>query len=155
MSTTLNGMSMADPSAASPEAAAAELARSQRDDPDWLDAFSKAMQQERSGHQVQWVFESWGISQSEAGRLFGVSRQAVSRWVANGAPETQVPAFADLAAATDILTHYVKLDRIPAVVRRPAEAFDGQSLLEMLAEGRTVEIVKACRAMFQFVDLHR
>lgn len=80
------------------------------------------MQQERSANQARWVFESWGISQSEAGRIFGVSRQAVSRWVIDGLPATQEVAFANLAAATDILTHDVKLDRIPAVVRRSAEA---------------------------------
>lgn len=148
-------MSIADLAAAAPEVAAAALAHTLRHDPDWLDAFSAAMQQERSANQARWVFESWGINQSEAGRLFGVSRQAVSRWMIDGIPSTQVAAFADLTAATDILTHYVKLDRLPAVVRRPAEAFDGESLLDMLGDGRTADIVSACRTMFQFADVHR
>lgn len=148
-------MSIADLATIKPEVAAAELAHSLRDDPGWLDAFSEAMRQERSANQARWVFECWGLSQSEAGRVFGVSRQAVSRWIVDGLPATQVPAFANLAAATDILTHYVKLDRVPAVVRRSAEALGGQSLLDMLNEGRTADIVIACRAMFQFADIHQ
>ncbi len=155
MSTTLDYMSIADLAATTPEAAAAELAHTLRNDPAWLDAFSEAMRQERSANQARWVFESWGISQSEAGRLFGVSRQAVSRWLVDGIPATQLAAFADLAAATDILTHYVKRDRLPAVVRRPARAFEGQSLLDMLRDGRTPDIVIACRTMFQFADIHQ
>ncbi len=155
MSTNLWDMSIADLIAITPEAAAAELARTFRHDPDWLDAFSHAMQQERSANQARWVFETWGISQSEAGRIFGVSRQAVARWLVDGIPSTQVSTFADLSVATDILTHYVKRDRLPAVVRRPAGALQGKSLLDMLGEGRSPDIVHACRAMFQFADIHQ
>ena len=106
------------------------------------------------------MFSVWGINHSEAGRLFGVTRQAVSRWMIDGIPATQTVAFADLAVATDILTHHLQADRIPAVVRRPAPALTTEagkpaSLLDLLGEGRTGDIVEACKAMFQFTGAHQ
>ena len=54
-----------------------------------------------------------GLSQAEAARLFGVSRQALAKWVHHGIPSDRVRAVSDLAAATDLLVHYLKRDRIP------------------------------------------
>lgn len=139
--------------ASEPEELAALLAATQ--EPGWLDAFSEAFNQARSANQAKYVFSVWGLSLAEAGRLFGVSRQAVSRWTIDGVPSTQTEAFADLAAATEILSHYLRHDRIPAVVRRPAAALGHQSLIDLLADGDTGEIVEAVRAMFQFGDAHR
>ncbi|MEZ5378152.1 MAG: hypothetical protein R2733_16720 [Acidimicrobiales bacterium] len=138
-----------------PAALAVELAATHADDPGWLDAFADALQQQRSANQARRVFAVWGINHSEAGRLFGVTRQAVSRWVIDGIPTSQTVAFADLAAATDILAHYLQADRIPAVVRRPAPALAGLSLVDLLGQGRTGDIVGACKAMFQFAGAHQ
>ncbi len=95
----------------------------------------------------------WGLSQAELGRLFGVTRQAVSRWLVEGAPSTQLEAFADLAAATDLLVHYLEADRIPAVVRRPAARLDGRSLIDLVEEGDTRAVLEACRSMFDFAGV--
>ena len=138
-----------------PEAIAAQIAEAHGDDPGWLDAFVNALHQERSANQARRVFTTWGINASEAGRIFGVTRQAVSRWIIDGIPATQTVTFADLTVATDILTHYLQADRIPAVVRRPAPALDGRSLLDLLAEGRHGDIVDACKTMFQFTGTHQ
>lgn len=140
---------------ADPVQAAADLAAAHADDPSWLDAFSTALVKERSANQAERVFEVWGINHSEAGRLFGVSRQAVSRWINQGVPATHVVTFGDLAAATDILSHYVRADRIPTVVRRPAPALNEHSLVDLIAQGRSADIVDACRAMFQFANVGR
>ena len=64
------------------------------------------------------ALRDWGLSASDAGRLFGVSRQALSKWLAQGLPADRMLAVADLAAATDLLVHYLKTDRVPAAVRR-------------------------------------
>ena len=45
------------------------------------------------------VLNLWDLSQAEAARLFGVSRQAVSKWVAKGPPAERTESIADLAAA--------------------------------------------------------
>jgi hypothetical protein len=83
-----------------------------------------------------------------------VSRQALSKWLAGGVPSERVQAVADLSAATDLLIRYLKRDRIPAVVRRPAAALDGQSLVELVAKSRTRDVLEACRSMFNFERAH-
>ncbi len=148
-------MALADLGDVEPEVIAAQIAAAHASDPGWLDAFTDALHQQRAASQARRVFTVWGINHSEAGRMFGVTRQAVSRWIIDGIPATQTVALADLAAATDILTHYVKADRIPAVVRRPAPALDHKSLLDFVADGRTSDVVGACRRMFQFTGTHQ
>ena len=95
----------------------------------------------------------WGVSQAEAARLLGVSRQAVGKWLARGAPPARADALADLAAATELLTRYLKRDRIPAVVRRPIPALGGVSLMDLLARGDTRSLLRACRDMFRFENV--
>ena len=69
-------------------------------------------------------------------------------------PPERAGAVADLAAATDLLVHHLKRDRIPAVVRRPIPALDGVSLVDLLARGDTRAALAACRDMFRFDRVH-
>ena len=92
----------------------------------------------------------WSLNQSEAARQFGVSRQTISKWLENGIPTKRLESVANLAAATDVLIHYLKRDRIPAVVRRPIPEQANKSLLDLLGEGKTKEILEICRNMFNF-----
>ena len=66
-----------------------------------------------------------------------------------------IPAFiANLSVATELLVRHLKRERIPAIVRRPSPRLGGMSLLELLAAGRTREVLLACRGMFRFDDAH-
>lgn len=94
----------------------------------------------------------WGLSASEAARIFGVSRQAFSKWRRQGPPAERAPAVAALAAATDLLDRHVKRERIPAVVRSPADRLGGRSLYETACAGRHLEVRDAVAEMF---DLRR
>lgn len=62
------------------------------------------------------------------------------------------PARADLEAATEQLRHYIKPDRLHDVVRRPAPATGGRSLLEWVHEGRTADVREHVQVAF---DLRR
>jgi len=90
----------------------------------------------------------WGLSNAEAARMFGVSRQAFSKWFENGIPSERAVAVADLDAATSILSGKLKRERIPAVVRRAAPSLEGSSLYEIAREGRHREVREAVAAMF-------
>lgn len=92
----------------------------------------------------------WWLSKAEAGRIFGVSRQAVGKWLHSGMPADRLPAIATLGAATDILLRYLKAERIPAVVRRSAVARGDRSLIEVATEDGADAVLAACRAMFDF-----
>jgi len=102
--------------------------------------------------QLARVLDVWSLSVADAGRIFGVSRQAVDKWLSRGVPEQRRQVVADLEAVTDLLVRYLKRDRVPAVVRRPADRLDGASMLDLARTGRTSELVAYTREMF---DLRR
>jgi DNA-binding transcriptional ArsR family regulator len=79
------------------------------------------------------------ISLSEAGRLFGVSRSAVEQWLERGVPAARLARAANLARIADILERNLKPERIAAVVREPAPAYGGASILELVRDGRDDE----------------
>lgn len=133
-----------------PAKAAAALVAEHAADPEWLDAFADSLDRRRARRDLERMLAVWGLSQAEAGRMFGVSRQAVAKWLADGIPADRAVAIADLSAATDLLVRYLSRDRIPAVVRRPIPAEGGSSLLDLLAQGSHGDIVRVCRAMFDF-----
>lgn len=131
-----------------PDELADQIIRTHGDSSEWLDAFAEALDRGRAGQQLSRVLAAWGLSQSQAATLFGVSRQALSKWLNRGVPAERVGAVADLSAATDLLVRHLKRERIPAVVRRPAPALRNRSLLDLVAAGRTSDVLTACRAMF-------
>ena len=133
-----------------PREAASLVATAHEQQRGWLDEFSEHLDRYRAGQSLGRTLTVWGLSQSEAARLFGVSRQAVSKWIDAGLPVERTEAVADLAAATDLLVHYLKRDRIAAVVRRPIARIRNRSLLDLLAKGQTQAIVGTCRDMFAF-----
>jgi len=139
----------------SPGDAAAALAEQHSTDPAWLDAFAAELDRRRQGKALSRILDVWGVSQSEAGRRFGVSRQAVAKWLAGGLPADRVESVADVSAATDLLVRRLKRDRIPAVVRRPVPALDGDSLLDLISHGDFRRLVDVCRQMFDFAAVQR
>ncbi|HUG89610.1 MAG TPA: hypothetical protein VML55_02170 [Planctomycetaceae bacterium] len=137
-----------------PEEAAGELVARHDGDREWLDAFAEAFERRRGGHDLGRILRVWGLSRSEAGRLFGVTRQAVAKWLRDGVPIQRAGEVADLSAATDLLVRYLKRDRIPAVVRRQSAALGDRSLIDLWAEGEPRRVLEACREMFTFGDAH-
>ena len=133
---------------------AKEILDAHPEESDWLDEFAEALDRRRAGRALERILQAWALNQSEAARLFGVSRQALGKWLVRGVPSERVQAIADLSAATDLLVRYLKRDRIGAVVRRPAAALDGQSLLDLVAASRTRDVLEACRSMFDFESAH-
>lgn len=133
-----------------PEQAAEALFTAHEHEQAWLDAFAYSLDRRRAATSLQHVLTVWDLSQSEAARVFGVSRQAISKWLDQGAPPDRAVLIADLAAATDLLTHYLKRDRIPAVVRRPIGALDGVSLMDLFVRADTQALLATCREMFGF-----
>ena len=137
-----------------PEEAALHVIAAHGHEDAWLDAFADSLDRRRAARSFARTLRAWGLSQAEAARCFGVSRQAIGKWLRQGAPAERKTVLSDLAAATDLLVHYLKRDRIPAAVRRPIPALDGVSLLELLAAGDTRGILAACREMFAFEQAH-
>jgi hypothetical protein len=98
------------------------------------------------------MLEVWGLNQSDAARMFSVSRQAIAKWSATGPPSERAAALADLSAATDLLVRYLRRERVPAVVRRPVDAAGGRTLLQ-IATSSPAEALVRCREMFDFAQV--
>ncbi len=136
-----------------PREAAERIFRAHAGEKAWLDTFTEHLDRQRSGLSLARTLSVWGLSQSEAARLLGISRQAIAKWLARGAPAERLEMVGDLAVATDILVHYLKRDRIPAVVRRPIAACGGVSLVDLFARGDGRELLTTVRAMFDFASV--
>ena len=118
----------------------------------WVGRFVGELDRMAEREEFARVLDTWGISNAEAGRLFGVTRQAIGKWRANGLPDERRAAVGDLAAVTDLLLHHLKRERVPAVVRRPADRLGGASMVDLVGEGRSSELLDFTRSMF---DLRR
>ena len=88
------------------------------------------------------TIEVWGLSGTEEDR--------VAEWM----QQSRIEALSELQAATDLLLHYLKRDRIPVVVHRPIQALGGDSLADLLAHGDTRTMLAACHEMFRFENVH-
>lgn len=120
----------------------------------WVSKLAAELDQRLSGRRLERVLRLWGLSRAELGGLFGVSRQAVTKWVHDGVPTDRAPTVADVEAITDLLDRYLKRDRIAAVVRRDAPRLGGTSILELVRTGRSSEALRLTRQMFTFGDTH-
>ena len=93
---------------------------------------------------------AFGLSKGELGRLFGVSRQAVDQWRARGVPGGRQEKAATIAATADLLSHQLKSERLPGIARRPAAAYGGLTMLEMIERDHHRELLERVRDAFDW-----
>jgi DNA-binding XRE family transcriptional regulator len=96
------------------------------------------------------VAETLELSETELGRMFGVSRQAVGQWRERGVPSNRMAKLATVAAICDLLHHQLKPERIPGIARRPAATYGGLSMLEMIERDRQDELQAKIRRSFDW-----
>ncbi|HEX9732011.1 MAG TPA: hypothetical protein VGG06_08475 [Thermoanaerobaculia bacterium] len=84
----------------------------------------------------------------DLGRMFGVSRQAVSSWLDRGVPPDQKPKLFTVLNIGELLGRKLKPGRLPAVVRRPATSYGGLSILQMIEADRHEELLESVRESF-------
>jgi DNA-binding transcriptional regulator YdaS (Cro superfamily) len=96
------------------------------------------------------IAETLELTETELGRLFGVSRQAVGQWRERGVPSNRVAKVATVAAIGDLLRHRLRPERTPGIARRPADAYGGLSMLEMIERDRQDELQAEVRRSFDW-----
>jgi hypothetical protein len=121
-------------------------------DQSWARRFVAEVDRQEATGRLERLTSRWQISNATAAEIFGVSRQAFSKWLAKGPPADREGPIADLDAVTELLERYLRPDRIPAVVRRAAPALGGRSILQLARTGDSAEVLRAVRTMF---DLRR
>lgn len=135
---------------ASPKEVAEQLAEAH--DSAWIRSMVTLLDQSLQKSPLDRIITLWSLTGTEAGRIFGVSRQAIGQWLETGPPIDRAAAIAALADATDILARRLKRERIPVVVRRPAASTGNRSLIDLATDGQYEQVLAAVRSMF---DLRR
>lgn len=96
------------------------------------------------------IIDAFALSKTDAAKLFGVSRQAVDGWLAGGVPAERQEKVATLLALCDLLQRKLKADRLAGVARRPADAYAGRTMLELIAADRHGELLQSVRDSFDW-----
>lgn len=133
-----------------PEELAQEILHSA--DADWVRGLVDALDREVRVDPLRRLLTLWDLSNAAAARLFGVSRQAFAKWLTTGPPADRVDDVTEVDNITSLLDRYIKRERIPAVVRRPAATLGGKSVIETLEAG---EYGRAAEAMADSFDIRR
>lgn len=98
------------------------------------------------------VIDTFDLSYTDAGRLFGVTRQAVSQWLGEGLPADREAKVATVAQIASILRHYLVPERIPGIARKPADAYGGRSMLDMIEADGHLELLELTRRSFDWAS---
>ncbi len=117
-----------------------------------LDAFRRNVTRalshdEQDLERIQRIF---GLNITDLGRLFGVTRQAVTQWQSTEIPAARREKVSAVGSIADLLDSHLKTDRVPGVVRRPATAYGGLTILGMIEENRQDAVLEQVRSSFDW-----
>jgi hypothetical protein len=103
-------------------------------------------------HPLRRLMEAFHLSKTQLGSLFGVRRQAIDQWLERGVPVERQEKLHTLVAAVDLLERKLKPGRLPGVARRPSEAYGGETMLDLIAADRHLELLEQVRASFDWAS---
>lgn len=78
------------------------------------------------------IGQTFELSDTELGHLFGVSRQAIGQWIEQGIPTARSAKVLAVVQILDALEGNLRPERIPGVVRQPAGVFKRKSILQLI-----------------------
>jgi DNA-binding transcriptional regulator YdaS (Cro superfamily) len=96
------------------------------------------------------VMDLFGLDRTELARLFGVSRQAVGQWLMRGVPPERAAKLTAVLSTGELLNRKLRPGVLPGVARRPAEAYGGKSMLELITADRHDWLLDDARASFDW-----
>lgn len=98
------------------------------------------------------MMELFALSEAELGALLGVAGEVVEEWCATCVPDDRLAKVADMLELADLLEHKLKPERIAATVRRPADAYGGRSMLDLLADNEHAWLLEDARRTFDWSE---
>lgn len=107
------------------------------------EAMAQRMTEGRVRAALRSIMTHLDVGQDEVGRMFRVSGETVRRWERGktGIPSEREAAILATEAALRRLLAIFRPERLPLVVRREAELFDGETALEWILRGRIPDVV--------------
>lgn len=103
-------------------------------------------------HPLRRLMDAFGLSKTELASLFSVRRQAVDQWLERGVPSERQEKVQTLVAIADLLERKLKPGRLPGAARRPADAYGGKTMLELIAADRHRELLELVRDSFDWAS---
>ena len=103
-------------------------------------------------HPLRRLMDAFELSKTELGALFGVRRQALDQWLERGVPSERQEKVQTLIAIADLLERKLKPGRLAGVARRPADAYGGKTMLELIVAGRHRELLELVRDSFDWAS---
>jgi len=103
-------------------------------------------------HPLRRLMDAFELSKTELASLFGVRRQAVDQWLERGVPSERQEKLQTVVAICDLLERKLKPGRLAGVARRPADAYGGKSMLELIAADRHRELLELVRDSFDWAS---
>ncbi len=101
-------------------------------------------------HPLRRLMDAFDLSKTELASLFGVRRQAVDQWLERDVPSERKEKVQTLVAICDLLERKLKPGRLAGVARRPADAYGGKTMLELIAADRHRELLELVRDSFDW-----
>jgi len=113
------------------ESLTADVPACTRGDADALRQIIDRLDRELNAGPLERTMRLWDISAAQLGVMFGVSRQAMAKWLSDDPPAIRRDQVALLDQSTDLLDRWIKRDRNLAVVRRSVDSLDGRTRLDV------------------------
>ncbi len=117
-----------------------------------LERFARLVLEELSAGKtaLERVAEILDLTLTDLGRLFGVRRQAILQWVDAGVPAARQGKLGTVLAIAELLERKLRAGRVPLAARRPADAYGGRTMLEMIEADRQEELYRSVRGSFDW-----
>jgi hypothetical protein len=96
------------------------------------------------------AMELFELDRTELATLFGVRRQAVEQWERRGVPAERRAKLATMVAVGELLARRLRPGLLPGVARRPATAYQGRTMLELIQRDRHDELLEDVRKSFDW-----
>ena len=100
----------------------------------FLESMADLEFEQRCSSPLRRAMKTLDLSSKDVAGLMGVTRQAVDKWLLGSPPAERMAKIGAIAEISDILRHRLKDGIPPVVARRPAEAYGGRSMLEVIAD---------------------
>lgn len=132
--------------------AAARLAPAELPPPAELERFTRLVLADLAGagSGLPHLMAAWELSVTDVARLFGVRRQAVQQWLDQGVPSARRPKLVAILGIADLLERNLLPERIQGIVRAPAPADGGRSMLDAIADDQHERVLERTRRSFDW-----
>ncbi|WP_423917830.1 hypothetical protein [Candidatus Poriferisodalis sp.] len=115
-----------------------------------LKSFSDIELEQHHAEPLRRAMAIFDLSSRDVADMMGVTRQAVDKWLLAGPPPERLAKVGAMAQIADILQHRLRAGMPAAVVRRPAKAYGGRNMLDVLADGEHDWLADSIRASFDY-----